>query len=136
MKVAIALGLTALLSSSVAFAQSDKDEAKFEKSQQNAPDNSSKNQRDNKLGKATAEDQSNTKSDREIARHLRKEIMAKKGLSTNAQNVKLITENGVLMLRGPVDSQQEKDLIGDMAKQCCGARSYTNQLEVKGKNSQ
>jgi len=134
MRIAIGLGLVALLSCSAVLAQSD--DSNFQKSQQKAPNNSSKNQRDEKLAKVTAEDQSNTKSDLEITSYLRKQIMAKKGLSVDAQNVKIITENGALMLRGPVASQQEKDCIGDMAKECCGARSYTNQLEVKSQNRQ
>lgn len=62
--------------------------------------------------------------------------MATKGLSTNAKNVKIITENGVVTLRGPVASEAEKEQIGAMVKVCAGVDKYTNQLEVKGLTSQ
>jgi len=109
---------------------------KFEKSQAKAPNNTSKNKRDKTLGKPTAQDQSNTKSDTNITIALRKAILAQKGMSVDAQNVKIITENGILYLRGPVANANEKDLIGNLAKTSCGARAITNQLEVKGQSIQ
>ncbi len=109
---------------------------KFGQSQAKAPNNTAKNKRDKALSKPTAQDQSNTKSDTNITIALRKAILSQKGMSIDAQNVKIITENGILYLRGPVATANEKDLIGNLAKTSCGARAITNQLEVKGQTSQ
>ncbi|MFA7336917.1 MAG: BON domain-containing protein [Candidatus Obscuribacterales bacterium] len=112
-----------------------KAEQKFEESQEKAPNNSSKNARDEKLGKATAQNQSGQKKDVDITRELRKAIMATKGMSIDGQNVKIVTRKGVVTLRGPVSSESEKNLIGDLAKNCPSVVSFTNQLEIKGQNS-
>ncbi|MDP3510344.1 MAG: BON domain-containing protein [Candidatus Melainabacteria bacterium] len=112
-----------------------KAEQKFEESQEKAPNNSSKNARDEKLGKATAQNQSPQKKDVEITRELRKAIMATNGMSVDGQNVKIITRKGIVTLRGPVSSESEKNVIGDLVKNCSSVVSFTNQLEIKGRNS-
>ncbi|CAN5562874.1 hypothetical protein BH11CYA1_BH11CYA1_49210 [soil metagenome] len=112
-----------------------KSERKFEESQEKAPNNTSKNTRDQKLGKVTPQDQSAQKKDVDITRDLRKAIMDTKGMSVDGQNVKIITRKGVVTLRGPVSSESEKNLIGDLVKNCPSVASFTNQLEVKGQNS-
>ena len=112
-----------------------KAEEKFEQSQEKAPNNTSKNTRDEKLGKVTPENQSAQKKDVEITRDLRKAIMDTNGMSVDGQNVKIITRKGVVTLRGPVSSENEKNLIGDLVKNCPSVASFTNQLEVKGQNS-
>lgn len=112
-----------------------KAEQKFEVSQEKAPNNSSKNARDEKLGKATAQNQSPQKKDVEITRELRKAIMATSGMSVDGQNVKIITRKGIVTLRGPVSSESEKNVIGDLVKNCSSVVSFTNQLEIKGRNS-
>jgi len=84
----------------------------------------------------TAENQSNTKSDTDVTIALRKSIMAEKGLSTDAQNIKIITRGKVVLLRGTVDSEDEKALISTLAEQTCGAKKFNNQLEVKSHISQ
>ncbi len=76
-----------------------------EKTQKVDADNSKKNACDRNKSKATAEDQSNEKGDVEVTTAIRKSIMDTKGLSVNAQNVKIITDNGTIFLRGPVDIQ-------------------------------
>ena len=70
-------------------------------------DNSGKNVRD-RNNAPTPGDQSNSKSDIAITQEVRKAVMADKALSTNAHNVKIITQNGVVTLRGPVKSPEEK----------------------------
>jgi len=103
---------------------------KFAESQQTAPDNTTKNKRDKKLHKQTAENQSNSKSDVDLTAKVRRAIMSEKGMSTDGQNVKIVTVNGVITLRGPVNSEAEKELIGKLAKDS-GAKAITNQLEPK-----
>jgi osmotically-inducible protein OsmY len=134
--VAIAVLASSFASSSAVFAEdAAKEQQKFEQSQEKAPNNTSKNARDEKLGKVTAENQSNKKKDVDITRELRKAIMDTKGMSVDGQNVKIITRKGVVTLRGPVSSETEKNLIGDLVKNCPSVASYTNQLEIKGQNS-
>ena len=93
-------------------------------------DNSGKNVRDRQENARTPGDQSSTKSDVAITKAVRKAVVADKALSTNAHNVKIITTNGVVTLRGPVKSPEEKDTIGAKAKQVVGVKSVDNQLEI------
>jgi hyperosmotically inducible periplasmic protein len=93
-------------------------------------DNSGKNVRDRQGSTMTSGDQSNAKSDVAITQAIRKAVMADKGLSTNAHNVKIITTNGVVTLRGPVKSAAEKTTIGAKAEQAVGVKSVDNQLEI------
>jgi hyperosmotically inducible periplasmic protein len=110
-------------------------QAKQGKSPQTAQDSTSKNRRDKICDNMTADNASNFKGDIDIARRIRKSIMATKGLSVNAQNVKIITKHGMVTLRGPVNNDNEKSLIDRLAKNCPSVRSCTNQLEVEGQNS-
>jgi hyperosmotically inducible periplasmic protein len=93
-------------------------------------DNSGKNVRDRQGATQTPEDQSNAKADMAITQAIRKAVVADKGLSTNAHNVKIITTNGAVTLRGPVKSVAEKNSIAEKAKQTAGVRSVDNQLEI------
>ncbi|MGH7241921.1 MAG: BON domain-containing protein [Phycisphaerales bacterium] len=81
----------------------------------------------------TPMDQSNAKADIDITAAIRRAIMEDKSMSTNAQNCKIITEGGVTTLRGPVNSQSEKDAIEAKAKSVAGVTRVDNQLEVKTK---
>ncbi|MBS1989726.1 MAG: BON domain-containing protein [Cyanobacteria bacterium SZAS LIN-3] len=134
------LGLTALVVACACVQQAtiakESEQEKLDKSQMTAPDNTSKNRRDKDLDTLTADKASNKTSDVEITRTLRKAIMDTKGLSMNAQNVKIITKNGAVTLRGPVENDSEKATIDSLVKGCNGVSNYTNQLEVKGHNSQ
>ncbi|HEY9712299.1 MAG TPA: BON domain-containing protein [Chroococcales cyanobacterium] len=136
MKKLLVFGISTLVVGSAALAADDaaKDQAKFEKSQKTAPTNTAKNQRDEKLGKATPEDQGESAADLKLAARLRRSIMHQKDLSPDGQNVKIIANNGCVTLRGPVDSEKEKQLIGDLAKGCFGADKTTNELEVKSES--
>ena len=98
--------------------------------QQYPADNSGKNVRDRKDGAPTSGDQSNAKSDVAITQQIRKAVMADKSLSMNAHNVKIITADGVVTLRGPVKSAAEKATIGAKAQQAAGVTRVDNQLEI------
>jgi len=56
--------------------------------------------------------------------------MADKSLSTDAKNIKVITVNGVVTLRGPVNTPKEKSTIEAKAQNIAGANNVDNQLEV------
>lgn len=83
-------------------------------------------------GHATAPlDQKNNETDLRITQDIRKAIVDRSDLSTNAHNVKVITENGIVTLRGPVDSAAERDAIDSIAASVANVARVDNQIEVK-----
>ena len=96
-----------------------------------APDNTQTNMRDRSATEPTADQGSNQKSDREIMASIRKSIIADKSLSTYAHNIKVISANGKVTVKGPVRSDQESQNILDKASQVVGAGNVTNELSVK-----
>lgn len=92
-----------------------------------APDNTA----NNKQHDVTADQQSNTASDRVITQKIRKSITADKSLSTYAHNVKVITTNGQVTLKGPVKSDDEKQQIASKAAEVVDPSHIDNQLTVK-----
>jgi hyperosmotically inducible periplasmic protein len=97
---------------------------------QTAPDNTGRNVRDRGGDTMTPVDQSNDKADLNLTQELRKAIMADDSLSTNAKNVKIITANGIVTLRGPVNTTQEKATIEAKAQSIAGANNVDSQLEI------
>lgn len=77
-------------------------------SQAPAPDNTKTNDRDCNPAQATADQQKENRPDRDITRDIRRSIMQDKSLSTYAHNVKVISQNGMVTLKGPVQSEEEK----------------------------
>ena len=102
-------------------------------SDQSAPDadNTGRNVRDRDDASKTPTDQGNSDADRNITAHIRKEIVDNDGLSTNAHNVKIITTDGTVTLRGPVKSAQEKAWVAAAAHRAPGVKRVDNQLEIE-----
>jgi hyperosmotically inducible protein len=99
---------------------------------QTAPDNTGRNVRDRGGLTLTPGDQFESEADRPLTQEIRKAVVADDSLSTLAKNIKIITVDGVVTLRGPVQSLQEKETIETMAQQIAGIDKIDNQLEVKG----
>ena len=97
---------------------------------QAAPDNTGSNVRDRSGKTLTPGDQSESEADRTLTQRIRQAVVADDSLSTNAHNVKIITINGVVTLRGPVKSAKEKANIGAKAQHIAGAKNVDNQLEI------
>jgi len=97
---------------------------------QMAPDNTGSNVRDRGDVTLTPGDQSESKADRTLTQRIRQAVVADKSLSTTAKNVKIITINGVVTLRGPVNSPQEKGNIEATAQRLAGTTKVDNQLEI------
>jgi hyperosmotically inducible periplasmic protein len=95
------------------------------------PDNAERNVRDRNDSTLTPLDQGHSQADRDITAQIRKEIVAEKNMSMNAQNVKVITVDGRVTLRGPVNTDEEKRLIGEIADRIAHTGNVNNQLEVK-----
>jgi osmotically-inducible protein OsmY len=91
------------------------------------PDNSRNNQ---DRSSPTADQQKTNPSDQTITRGIRKSIMSDKSLSTYAHNIKIITQNGKVTLRGPVRSDEEKANIESKASAVAGQENVTSQIEV------
>ena len=60
-------------------------------------------------------------------------VIADDALSFNAKNVKIITRDGHVTLRGPVNHQKERLAIGEIASRVAGPSHVDNQLEIKSK---
>jgi hyperosmotically inducible protein len=78
----------------------------------------------------TPEDQLQNEGDLRITADVRKAITGDESLSVNAHNVKVITRNGIVTLRGPVNSEAEKNKLQDIAQKTPGVNQVDNQVEV------
>lgn len=96
-----------------------------------AADNTAKNERDASGDTRTSGDQSNSPEDIKITAAIRRAIVADDSLTMTATNVKIITADGKVTLRGPVKTAAEKATIAKIAKKEAGAATIDNQLEVK-----
>ena len=94
-------------------------------------DNSGKNVRDRDDRTVTPMDQGGSEADRDLTAAIRRAIVADDALSTDAHNVKIITQDQVVTLRGPVKSAAEKAAVAAKAQQAKGVKRVDNQLEVK-----
>ena len=94
-------------------------------------DNTKRNSSEQNKNTETAEKQSNSKDDMTLTQKVRQAVMKDGSLSMNAKNVKIIAQDGKITLKGPVESQQEKDTIGTEAGKIAGKDKVDNQLEVK-----
>jgi hyperosmotically inducible periplasmic protein len=92
-----------------------------------APDNTKKNKDQTS---PTADQQKMNASDREITQKIRKAINEDKTLSTYAHNIKIITQDGKVTLRGPVRSEDERNNLQAKAVAVAGQENVTNQLEI------
>jgi len=79
----------------------------------------------------TADDQKMNQSDTELTRKIRKAIVADKSFSINARNVKIITRDGMVTLRGRVNSAEEKAAVERIANEHAGNAKVKNELEMK-----
>jgi hyperosmotically inducible protein len=99
-----------------------------------AADNTKKNERDRSGETTTSGDQSNSQEDVKITAAIRRAVVGDHSLSATAKNVKIITANGLVTLRGPVKNDAEKAKIAELAQSAAGNAKINNQLEVKTSN--
>jgi len=96
-----------------------------------APDNTKVNERDRSPNEPTADQQKDNRSDRDITQQIRQSIMKDKSLSTYAHNVKIVTQDGQVTLKGPVRSEDEKKAIEAKAAEVAGDGKVTSELNIK-----
>jgi hyperosmotically inducible protein len=102
---------------------------------ENRPDDNSNtalNKRDRNAAAKTSFDQNENSSDIAITADIRKRVVDTK-MSVNAQNVKIITQEGKVTLRGPVESEEEKRTIEEFAKSVAGDGNVISQLEISAR---
>ena len=97
------LALTCLSAFSLAVVAEDNEKTK--------PDNTATNERDRSGETKTSGDQPNSSADLKTTQAIRQALMKDGELSTTAKNIKVITANGHVTLRGPVKNAQEKARI-------------------------
>jgi sporulation protein YlmC with PRC-barrel domain len=95
-----------------------------------ASGNTAANVRERPRKTLTTLDQGNSTADRDRTARIRKEIVGSKGMSLNGRNVKIITIDGQVTLRGPVNTEEEKRLIGEIVARIAQPENVNNQLEV------
>jgi hyperosmotically inducible protein len=96
-------------------------------------DNTRNNQQDRAQSAPTADQQSNGTADLDISRRIRRSVTADKALTTYAHNVKIITRDGMVTLKGVVHTDDEKTAIGAKAAEVVGADHVANQLTIASK---
>jgi osmotically-inducible protein OsmY len=96
------------------------------------PDNTKVNQRDRSAAEATADQQKSNAADMKMTQTIRRSIAADKSLSTYAHNIEIISQNGVVTLKGPVKSDAEKTAVVAKAVAATGSADHvTDQISVK-----
>jgi hyperosmotically inducible periplasmic protein len=102
---------------------------------QTAPaDNTKVNPQDRNNAKPTADQQKQNSSDVEITRRIRRSIVQDKSLSTSAKNIKVITQDGNVTLRGPVRSEEEKKSVEAKANAVVGPSNVKSELQIAAKH--
>jgi osmotically-inducible protein OsmY len=93
--------------------------------------NSGINERDRSNQTLTPEDQSQSRTDRELDAKVRRAVVAQSGISTDGQNIKIITAKNTVTLRGPVKDSSERAAIEKTVRTAAGTATIDNQLELK-----
>lgn len=96
-------------------------------------DNTKMNAQEHDQNAPTADQQKENRSDRDITKLIRQSIVNDKSLSTYAHNVKIITQDGAVTLKGPVRSDEEKQAIEAKATEVAGENKVTSDLKIKTK---
>jgi hyperosmotically inducible periplasmic protein len=96
------------------------------------PDNSAVNKRDRDPAQVTADQQKTNAADTALTAKIRKAVLADKNLSTYAHNVKIISQNGTVTLKGPVHSDDEvKSIMAKATAEAGSPDKVVNQMSVK-----
>ncbi len=96
------------------------------------PDNTRLNKRDRDPDELTADQQKMNQLDTQITAHIRRELVSDAGLSMYAKNIKIITRDGQVTLKGPVKTVAEKNLVLAKAFEIAGQPAVTDQLQIAG----
>lgn len=106
-------------------------QAQTTEQQGTSPDNTKMNAQDRDKASPTADQQKDNRSDRDITQQIRQSLVKDKSLSSYGHNVKVITQNGQVTLKGPVRSEDEKKAIEAKATEVAGENKVTSELNIK-----
>lgn len=98
-----------------------------------APDNTDRNERDQGGQNTTPVDQKENATDLDITQKIRQGVMAADSLSMNAKNVKIVTADRMVTLRGVVANQDEKRRVVAIAVRIAGEKNVSDMLEIAPK---
>lgn len=98
--------------------------------QQTAPDNTKANKGDSQKGATTADQQNMNPADRDVTKKIRAAIVNDKSLSTYAHNIKIITQDGKVTLKGPVRTETEKAAVEAKAAAVAGDTNVTSEITI------
>jgi len=93
-------------------------------------DNTAVNERDRSSAALTPMDQGPSPADRSITTQIRQAVMRDRSLSFTAKNVKIVTINGRVTLRGAVKTEAERAAVESAARKIAGSTQVDSQLEV------
>lgn len=96
-------------------------------------DNTKVNTRDRDKATVTADQQKESSADRDLTKKIRRALTQNKTLSSYARNVKIITQDGQVTLKGPVRSEDEKQTVEHTATDVAGTGHVTNELSIAPK---
>jgi hyperosmotically inducible periplasmic protein len=117
----IALALSAVVCFAANPASANKDAA-------TEADNTKMNKQESK--EMTADQQGENETDRKITQKIRRAVVKNKSLSQYAHNVKIITKDGGVSLKGPVRTVKEKKFIEKTAAEIAGKDNVTSEIDV------
>lgn len=92
-------------------------------------DNTGRNTRDRNADSLTPMDQSEASADIAITADIRKRLIADERLSHTAKNIKIITRDGSVNLRGAVATSDEVRIVQEIARSAPGVLSVDSDIE-------
>ncbi len=92
-------------------------------------DNTKVNERDRGGAAPTPMDQGNSAADLDMTQKLRQALVGDDSLSSNARNLKIITKDGAVTVRGPVKDEAEKTRVSELLKNAAGAAPLDIQID-------
>lgn len=98
-----------------------------------AADNTKVNQRDRNQSEPTADQQKENSGDRQLVQQIRRALVKDKSLSSNAHNIKVIAQDGMVTLKGPVNSESEKQAVEAKAAQIAGSDKVSSEIQIRSK---
>ncbi len=94
-------------------------------------DNTKRNAPIEEKNQLNAQDQGNSKVDLDLTQRIRQEVVKQDSFSSNAKNIKIITLNGVVTLKGPVKTANEKQAIEKIAVTAAAGKKVVNMISVE-----
>ena len=126
-----AVGLTALLSLGLCSGSANADDSSA--ATHTEADNSRANVRDQKSTALTSDNQTSKKNDVELIRKIRRSLTSDTSLSVNAHNVKIISHAGNVILKGPVNTVDERAAVERAAQNIAGKENVASEITIASK---